>query len=242
MRDARSTVASLSRSGLAPRAFAIAAFLALGVFMLVAQGVRAQTPSPTATPSATSTPERRLELAPIEAVDVQILKSLPPQYQLMVTSGLPGGCAAFDSIKVDRTGTRIAVTVMNSMPVGNVPCTAIYGYKESSVNLGADFAAGATYTVVVNEGGPRPVTKTFTTASVAPAPDASPTPTAPQPTAQPTQPGAAPSATVPQPANVGTGGADASRVRVETMAAVTGAAVVVVLLLSVVAMRARRRG
>ena len=158
MRRARTTTIAVR---LTPRLLALAAAIALGASILVTSTTHAQTPGATGTPSPTAAPARRLELAPIEAVEIQIAKSLPPQYAVRVTSGLPGGCAAFDSITASRAGTRIDVTVMNSMPVGNVPCTAIYGYKDSTVNLGSDFAAG-TYTVVVNAAGSRPVTKTFT--------------------------------------------------------------------------------
>ena len=158
MRHARTTTIAVR---LTPRLLALAAVLALGASALVTPTTHAQTPTATGTPSATPTPARRLELAPIESAEIQIAKSLTPQYSVRVTSGLPGGCAAFDSISASRAGTRIDVTVMNSMPVGNVPCTAIYGYKDSTVDLGSDFAAG-TYTVVVNAAGSRPVTKTFT--------------------------------------------------------------------------------
>lgn len=231
------TVAMIRRSPLAVRALALAALGALAAFVLVAQGVQAQTPS--ATPSPTATPARRLNLAPIESAEVQVLKTQPPQYQLMVTSGLPGGCAAFDSISAKRDGARIDVTVMNSMPTGNVPCTAIYGYKNSTLDLGTDFAAGTTYTVVVNAAGERALTKTFTTASAAPAPGGT---AAPTPAAPPTRPAA------PAPANVGTGGVSDSATggsEVSALGAALGASTLLAAALaaSVIAVRVpRRRG
>jgi hypothetical protein len=223
--DPRATTrsAALTRSSLAPRLLAIAALLALATFVAVARGVQAQTPTatPTGTPTATGTavgtatatptPARRPELAPIEAVEIQILKSQPPQYQVAVTSGLPGGCAAFENISFTRSGARIDVTVMNSMPVENIPCTAIYGYHDSSVNLGSDFVAGTTYTVTVNGAGSRPMSTTFTAEPASQAPGATPTPAGPTPTPL-----------VPQPANVGTGGVTAPGTEVEAFDAIIG--------------------
>ncbi len=229
MPHTRPAAATTNGSVLAPRLFGLAILAALVMFILVGSGAQAQTPSPTATPA------RRLELAPIEAAEVQVLKTQPPQYQLMVTSGLPGGCAAFDSITVKRDGTRIDVTVMNSMPTGTVPCTAIYGYKDSTLNMGADFAAGTTYTVVVNAGGARALTKTFTTASAAPAPDGTAVPT---PVASPsTRPAA------PLPANVGTGGVPnpvaARGTQVSVLDAAIGASTVLAAVLAVLVIAIR---
>jgi hypothetical protein len=229
MRHARPNTVALTRSTIAARVFGIAALLALVTFVLVARATQAQTPTATGTPTATTTaePGRRLELAPIESVEVQVLKSQPPQYQLAVQSGLPGGCAQFHSISAERSGTRVEVTVWNSMPVGNVPCTAIYGYKDSTLNLGSDFAAGTTYTVVVNQGADRPMTTTFTTAAAGGAtPTATPTPA------------------VPQPANTGTGGI-AGGMEVDAMDALIGgsAMLAAILVLSVAVVRVpRRRG
>lgn len=227
---------ALRRGAVAPRLLAMAALLAVAMFAMVARGVEAQTPTGTGTvtPTATPTPDRRPELAPIEAVEVQILKSQPPQYQVAVTSGLPGGCAAFENISFTRSGTRVDVTVVNSMPVGNVPCTAIYGYKDSTVNLGSDFVAGTTYQVVVNGAGSRPMSTTFTAQPASQTPGATPTPAGPTPTPL-----------VPQPANVGTGGVDQPGQQVEAFDAVIGigALASAAIALSLLAVRVpRRRG
>jgi len=97
-------------------------------------------------------------LAPIEAVEVRIAESFPPQYFLDVVSGLPGGCAQFDRYEVDRAGSEITATVWNLEPVPGpgVFCTMIYGTVEHHIALGSDFVSGTTYTVHVND-----VTKTF---------------------------------------------------------------------------------
>ena len=114
-------------------------------------------PVPTATPtlrepSATPPPleaGRQRELAPIEALSVRIAESSPPQLFVDVTTGLPGGCARFDSTVVSRSGSVITLTMWNSMPTGPVACTAIYGYLRHTVALGA-FDPG-TYTLRVND-------------------------------------------------------------------------------------------
>lgn len=114
-------------------------------------------PVPTATatvrePSATPPPlepGRRREPAPIEALSVRIAESSPPQVFVDVTTGLPGGCARFDSAVVSRAGSVITLTMWNTMPTGSVACTAIYGYMRHTVALGA-FQPG-TYTLRVND-------------------------------------------------------------------------------------------
>lgn len=114
-------------------------------------------PVPTATatvrePSATPPPleaGRQRELAPIDALSIRIAESSPPQVFVDVTTGLPGGCARFDSAVVARAGSVITLTMWNSMPTGPVACTAIYGYLRHTVPLGA-FQPG-TYTLHVND-------------------------------------------------------------------------------------------
>lgn len=120
-------------------------------------------PVPTATatvrePSATPPPleaGRQRAPAPIDALSVRIAESSPPQVFLDVTTGLPGGCARFDSAVVARAGSVITLTMWNTMPTGAVACTAIYGYLRHTVPLGA-FEPGI-YTLRVND-----QTRTFT--------------------------------------------------------------------------------
>jgi len=113
---------------------------------------------PDGTASAPATPDadgiRRLEVqAPIEKIDVLFLESFPVQYRLQVTSGLPGGCAAFEGIEVVRDGTTFTVTVTNTEPAPDqdIACTMIYGYHESTADLGNDLESGTEYTVHVND-------------------------------------------------------------------------------------------
>jgi hypothetical protein len=96
-------------------------------------------------------PSRQAVPAPIDGVDVSVLKSMPTQYMLIVRAGLPSGCAEKNRYETDRSGTAITVTVLNWMPTGNPPCTMIYGSYELSINLGSDFRSGTTYTVSVND-------------------------------------------------------------------------------------------
>lgn len=181
-------ITTMNRRALAPLTFLAAAVLGVASFALLANTASAQT--------ATPTPVRTIELAPIDALDIRILESAPPQFQAAITSGLPSGCASFDSISTVRNGTRIDVTVRNaiSVPPGGA-CTTIYGMVQKVVDLGSNFDAGVTYTVVVNTGGSRSMTKTFVAgASATPTPIVTPTPPIP----------AVP--VVPRPANVGNAG------------------------------------
>jgi uncharacterized lipoprotein YbaY len=88
--------------------------------------------------------------APIEKANV--VRSENNQYVLNIVSGLPGGCAEFSDADMTRNGNEINVTVTNLVPGPDVlvTCTMIYGYHESTVNLGSDFEAGESYTVTVN--------------------------------------------------------------------------------------------
>ncbi len=95
--------------------------------------------------------DRKTVQAPIESVDVLVLESDPPQYVLRVRAGLPSGCAEQYGHEVGRDGDVITVTVLNSMPAGDPPCTMIYGTYELSISLGSDFRPGVTYTARVND-------------------------------------------------------------------------------------------
>jgi len=222
----RTATARLPRTTLLTRSLALGAFVAFTSFVLIARTAFAQTPTPTPYPT-------RLELAPIESVEVLVLESFPPQYMVTVTSGLPGGCAAFASIAAARNGTRIDVTVQNTMPAVSIPCTAIYGYKTSSVNLSSGFVGGTTYTVVVNGASASSKTTTFTAQGVS---QTTPTATATVPA------GVSPTPAAPRPANTGTGGLD-DGTRVEALDAVIGASAMAMALVAVtlIVMRVPRR-
>lgn len=92
------------------------------------------------------------ELAPIEEMEVLFLESDPVQHNLFILSGLPSGCAAFNRIEMQRDDTTFTIEVINNMPAPDedVACTMIYGYHQSTVDLGNDLDAGTEYTVNVN--------------------------------------------------------------------------------------------
>lgn len=125
----------------------LAVMLVAGAALVVACGDDDDVDRGSPTPYATVAVD-----APIESVDILIRESFPPQYAAVIVSGLPGGCARFDNAVVTgRSGNEIALRVTNTMPADpNVACTAIYGYHDSTVELGTDFASGETYAVVVN--------------------------------------------------------------------------------------------
>ncbi|MSQ31635.1 MAG: hypothetical protein EXR59_00095 [Dehalococcoidia bacterium] len=101
-------------------------------------------------PTATTFPTTRVK-APIDKAEIAIAKSLPPQYSVVITSGLPSGCAKFYSYDVKRDGEIITISVWNTIPSVNMACTTIYGYVDTSVQLGSDFEKGKTYTVMIND-------------------------------------------------------------------------------------------
>ncbi len=88
--------------------------------------------------------------APIDGLEILTLESFPPQYVLQVDAGLSNGCAEPAGHEASRSGSTIQVRVHNSMPQGEVVCTAIYGMYQLNIPLGSDFEPGAKYLIEVN--------------------------------------------------------------------------------------------
>ena len=92
--------------------------------------------------------------SPIESVEVMILESAPPQYQLRVVSGMPKGssCSQFNGYEVRRRGSnRIDVAITHHQVADPlVTCTADYPVVETIVPLDSHFEPGVEYTVNVN--------------------------------------------------------------------------------------------
>ncbi len=199
----RPQAATAAEPGMSLRALAFAALAALTAFALVAPRAFAQTPTATATATATGTATptatQTIELAPIDGLEVRQSTAQAGQYEAVVTSGLPSGCASFDSITTARNGARIDIIVNNKMniPAGGA-CTTIYGTTSHTVTLGSDFVAGTTYTVVANVSGPRSQTRAFVAGTTA-------TPTATG-TATATATATGTGTVVPRPANTGNAG------------------------------------
>ena len=99
--------------------------------------------------------------SPIRMVDVNVLESSPPQYQVSVVSTLPLGssCSTFNGYDIDRRGgNEIHVTVTHlEVLQKNMPCTRDLPAVTTQIALGSDFTPGEEYTVIVNG-----ETKTFT--------------------------------------------------------------------------------
>ena len=76
--------------------------------------------------------------APIESV--KVIEDYPGHFSLLVTSGLPSGCARFDSASVKQTGElELTLEVLNRTPAPDqmIACTEIYGYIDNIVKLGS---------------------------------------------------------------------------------------------------------
>ena len=113
-------------------------------------------PPPTETPVQGNPPPEEPAMieapAPIEDATVMAPAGPGGDYILMITSGLPSGCAEFNDIYVGQDGNRFLVEVTNLMPNPSEPiaCTAIYGYHDSEVALGKGLDVGEAYTVTIN--------------------------------------------------------------------------------------------
>ena len=94
---------------------------------------------------------RRQALAPIEAAEIVVRESSPPQYAVKITSGLPNGCAKFERIDIVPNGKVVDLRVWNTLPAEkSIACTMIYGTTSNTVNLGGHFERGRTYDVRIN--------------------------------------------------------------------------------------------
>ena len=104
---------------------------------------------------ATATPggDRKVVLAPIDALGLIVSDSVPPKYSVRIGSGLPSGCAQFNGVRITgRQGSTIMIEVTNTMPSDeSVACTAIYGTHEEIVALEFPFQSGKEYVLRVNE-------------------------------------------------------------------------------------------
>jgi hypothetical protein len=128
-----------------------AVVLALSAISCASTNDSVPSASSSSVPSSSASSGRQEVLAPIDGVGVRVLESNPPQYLLNVRAGLPGGCAEKNRHEIQRAAEAITVSVLNWMPMGNPPCTMIYGSYELNINLGSDFQRGTTYAVSVND-------------------------------------------------------------------------------------------
>jgi len=77
-------------------------------------------PLPTAEPIKGNPPPEKPPpvevLAPIEDTSVVFPEDPGGEYALVVTSGLPNGCAEYNGFDVKRNGARLVIAVKNLMP------------------------------------------------------------------------------------------------------------------------------
>jgi inhibitor of cysteine peptidase len=96
----------------------------------------------------------RFVLAPIDDTELIILEIFPVQYRVRIVSGLPSGCAKFESwdLQSDLEAGTFRIQVLNSVPADpEIACTAIYGMIENTVPLPERIVPGLTYKVQVND-------------------------------------------------------------------------------------------
>ncbi len=128
--------------------------------------------APNETPAPAPGADKAAVPAPIESITIEIAESFPVQYFLVVTSGLPNGCAEFDDYEMHREGASIFVNLTNLIPADkNIACIEIYRTVETRIALGTDLAPGMVHTVDVNG-----KIETFTTQGV---PGSTPAPGSP---------------------------------------------------------------
>jgi len=86
-----------------------------------------------------------------ERVKVLVMESFPPQYSVVVVSGLPNGCVSFGGYLLERDGDMIQIELINWKPADPATaCTEEYRTVEHNIWLGSDFESGRTYTAIVN--------------------------------------------------------------------------------------------
>lgn len=96
------------------------------------------------------TQDVEIRLAPIHEVRIIIAESHPGQVVVYIQGGLTDGCTTFHTVKVERAGNMVNITVTTQRPRDAI-CTQVYGYFEQNVNLGSDFVSGQTYIIKVND-------------------------------------------------------------------------------------------
>jgi hypothetical protein len=145
------------------RYYPFTALLIVGLMALAACAPAAaptNTPPPTVPPTETPVPnptptpgmEMVPEPAPVESVAIEISATDPSAAELVLVTGLPGGCHEFDNYTLEREGDTFRVTVTNLRPADEtIPCTMIYGYHETRVALPGEIEACRTYDVMVND-------------------------------------------------------------------------------------------
>lgn len=129
-------------------AMLLAAFVALLAPLVAACSDRDPRPIPSPSP----TYRTKIELAPIDNLELIIRESFPPQYAIKITSGLPSGCHQFHKAEPDgwRANTLV-IRVTNLAPDDpDVACDTLYRFVESVIELGTDFVPRERYAVEVN--------------------------------------------------------------------------------------------
>jgi hypothetical protein len=92
--------------------------------------------------------------APLDDTGLIILEILPVQYRVRMVSGLPSGCAKFESwdLQSDLEARTFRIQLLNSVPADpDIACTAIYGMIENTVPLPEGVVPGLTYNVEIND-------------------------------------------------------------------------------------------
>ncbi len=85
----------------------------------------------------------------VEAVEVQVLESEPPQLQLTISGYLPDGCEVPIDSHQTREGQTVRVTLKRELPPDTV-CTAVIRPYEQELLLEGNFEPGV-YQIQVND-------------------------------------------------------------------------------------------
>ena len=99
----------------------------------------------------TPAPDTVVVPAPFEHAMVNVSESDLLHYFLDLVSVLPNTCQMLDGIEVERSGTKITVSITNRAPADDrSDCEWVSRFMTHSVALGTDFKPDVTYTVRVN--------------------------------------------------------------------------------------------
>ena len=76
--------------------------------------------------------------APIDGIEIITDPNDPSKYIVRVTSGLPSGCATFESYGFSQQGQVFHISVQNRVPAdgAEIACTMIYGIVTTDIELG----------------------------------------------------------------------------------------------------------
>ncbi|MFA7408422.1 MAG: hypothetical protein WCY93_11460 [Anaerolineaceae bacterium] len=89
--------------------------------------------------------------AVVEYLEILLLESFPVQAVALVSGYLPEGCTELVEINAEQRGMKFILTLVTSMPTGDVACTLALEPFEETIPLEINGLKAGTYTVIAKD-------------------------------------------------------------------------------------------